>query len=44
MSMASRSARLVIGIVLFVAVSFGVHYALFGALPVGKPALLADEG
>ena len=40
--MASRSTRLITGIVLFVAVSFGIHYALFGALPVGKPTLLDD--
>ncbi|WP_440008306.1 hypothetical protein [Halomicrococcus sp. SG-WS-1] len=26
-----------------VAASFAVHYALFGSLPLGKPALLADD-
>jgi hypothetical protein len=40
--MASRSTQLVVSVALFIAVSFGVHYALFGALPVGKPALLDD--
>ena len=41
--MASRSTQFVAGIALLIAISFGVHYALFGALPVGKPALLDDE-
>ena len=40
--MASRSTKAATGIALFIAVSFAVHYALFGALPVGKPALLDD--
>jgi len=25
------------------AVSFGVHYALFGSLPLGKPELLKED-
>jgi hypothetical protein len=41
--MALRSTQLVTGIALLIAISFAVHYALFGALPVGKPALLEDD-
>ena len=43
MDMASRSTQFVASIALLIAVSFGVHYALFGALPTGKPALLDEE-
>ena len=41
--MASRSTKLVTGIALLITVSFAVHYALFGSLPVGKPALLDGD-
>jgi hypothetical protein len=41
--MASRPTQLATGIALLIAVSFAVHYALFGALPVGTPALLEDD-
>ncbi|MFC6838170.1 hypothetical protein [Halomarina ordinaria] len=36
--------RLLAALFLTVAVLFGVHYALFGALPLGKPQVLDEEG
>ncbi|WP_458209957.1 hypothetical protein [Haladaptatus sp. NG-SE-30] len=30
-------------LVAIVAVSFAIHYALFGSLPLGKPQLLDNE-
>jgi hypothetical protein len=35
--------RTVAGFVVLVAVSFAIHYALFGSLPIGKPALLRED-
>ena len=41
--MASRTTKLLAGIGLFIAVSFGIHYALFGSLPICSPAMLDDD-
>ena len=41
--MPSRAIQAVAALIGFVLVGFGVHYALFGSLPVGKPALLEDD-
>ena len=40
--MSSRATQAVVALLGFVLVGFGVHYALFGSLPVGQPALLED--
>jgi hypothetical protein len=42
-AMSSRAKQAVVALLGFVLVGFGVHYALFGSLPVGKPALLEDD-
>jgi hypothetical protein len=39
----ARLKRALTVLAALVAVSFAVHYALFGALPLGKPALLEDD-
>jgi hypothetical protein len=40
----ARSLRtLLVGVVALVAVSFALHYVLFGSLPIGTPQLLEDE-
>ncbi|HET7324286.1 MAG TPA: hypothetical protein VFJ06_08145 [Halococcus sp.] len=41
--MSSCTTRVVTGLVVLLAVSFAIHYALFGSLPIGKPAALRDE-
>ena len=41
--MASRTTKIVAGIGVFIAVSFAIHYALFGSLPIGSPAMLDDD-
>ena len=41
--MPPRAIQAVAALIGFVLVGFGVHYALFGSLPVGKPALLEDD-
>ena len=41
--MASRKTQAVLGLGVLLAASFAIHYALFGALPIGKPAMLDDE-
>jgi hypothetical protein len=38
-----RIRRILTVLVAVVAVSFAVHYALFGSLPLGKPQLLEDD-
>ncbi|WP_458187971.1 hypothetical protein [Haladaptatus sp. NG-WS-4] len=38
-----RLTRVLTVIVAIVAVSFAIHYALFGSLPLGKPQLLDEE-
>ncbi|WP_433632258.1 hypothetical protein [Halomicrococcus sp. NG-SE-24] len=37
-----RVKRTLTVLVALLAASFAVHYALFGSLPLGKPALLSD--
>ncbi|MGQ5516071.1 hypothetical protein [Halococcus saccharolyticus] len=39
-SRAKQAIAVLLGVVL---VAFGVHYVLFGSLPLGKPALLESE-
>lgn len=41
--MSSRTKQAVGVLLGIVLVGFGVHYALFGSLPLGKPALLEDD-
>lgn len=41
--MASRTTKLLAGIGVLIAVSFAIHYALFGSLPIGSPAMLDDD-
>ncbi len=35
--------RVLLVLVALVLVSFGVHYAMFGSLPLGKPQMLRDD-
>ena len=41
--MACKLKRGLFALVGLVAVAFGVHYALFGSLPLGKPELLKSD-
>lgn len=41
--MSSWTTRIVTGLVVLVAVSFALHYALFGSLPLGKPASMRED-
>ncbi|NHN61446.1 MULTISPECIES: hypothetical protein [Halorussus] len=41
--MASTLRRGLFALIGLLAVGFGVHYALFGTLPLGKPELLRDD-
>ncbi|WP_255409239.1 hypothetical protein [Halococcus sp. IIIV-5B] len=41
--MASRKTKVAFGLGVLLAASFAIHYALFGALPLGKPTMLDDE-
>ncbi|MGN8212720.1 hypothetical protein [Halococcus salifodinae] len=41
--MSSRTKQAIAVLFGVVIVAFGVHYALFGSLPLGKPALLDTE-
>lgn len=40
--MASKLKRGLYVLVGLLAIGFGVHYAMFGSLPLGKPELLKD--
>ncbi|WP_267462374.1 hypothetical protein [Halococcus agarilyticus] len=41
--MPSRAKQVVAVLLGLVLVGFGVHYVLFGSLPIGTPQLLEDE-